>query len=68
MGGESCLGKSPRRNYARIGWSGSQLRIKCRLKLAQINPFVEPVFLKTEMLGALGVFGAVNQSQVVRFV
>ena len=39
-----------------------------RQKLAQTNPFVEPVFLKTEIPGALGVFGAVNQSPVVRFV
>ena len=39
-----------------------------RQKLAQTNPFVEPVFLKTEIPGALGVFGAVNQSRVVRFV
>jgi len=39
-----------------------------RQKLAQTNPFVEPVFLKTEIPGALGVFGAVNQSRVVQFV
>jgi hypothetical protein len=39
-----------------------------RQKLAQTNPFVAPVFLKTEIPGALGVFGAVNESQLVRFV
>jgi hypothetical protein len=38
-----------------------------RQKLALTNPFVEPVFLKTEIPGAIGVFGAVNQSAPVSF-
>ena len=38
-----------------------------RQKLALTNPFVEPVFLKTEIPGAIGVFGAVNQSVPVSF-
>ena len=38
-----------------------------RQKLALINPFVEPVFLTTEIPGAIGVFGAVNQSPPVPF-
>lgn len=38
-----------------------------RQKLALINPFVEPVFLKTEIPGAIGVFGAVNHSAGVAF-
>ena len=38
-----------------------------RQKLALTNPFVEPVFLKTEIPGAIGVFGALNQSAPVSF-
>jgi hypothetical protein len=39
-----------------------------RQKLAQFNPFVEPVFLKTKIAGCLGVFGAVNVSDPALFV
>ena len=38
-----------------------------RQKLALPTPFVEPMFLKTEIPGAIGVFGAVNQSAPVLF-
>ena len=41
-----------------------------RQKLAQFNPFVEPVFLKAGQFGskAIGVFGAYINSDSVRFV
>ncbi len=35
---------------------------------ANINPFTEPVFLYTNIEGAIGVFGAVNLSDPVRFI
>ncbi|GAB2798025.1 hypothetical protein GCM10027275_49420 [Rhabdobacter roseus] len=40
-----------------------------RQKLAQFNPFVEPVFLKpTQFSNAIGVFGAIAVSDSVRFM
>ena len=41
-----------------------------RQKLAQLNPFVEPVFVKSGQFGdaAIGYFGALMRSQSVRFV
>lgn len=35
---------------------------------ANINPFVEPVFLNSNVEGAIGIFGAVARSVPVRFV
>ena len=35
---------------------------------ANINPFIEPVFLESNIDGAIGVFGAVNRSDAVHFV
>ena len=37
-------------------------------KLAQYNPFIEPVFLKTKIDGCLGVFGSIVTSDSVLFV
>ncbi len=37
-------------------------------KLAQLNPFVEPVFLKTQIEGCMGVFGSAVLSDSVLFV
>lgn len=37
-------------------------------KLAQLNPFVEPVFLKTKIEGCIGVFGSAVVSDSVLFV
>ncbi|MBA3665884.1 MAG: DUF4249 domain-containing protein [Bacteroidetes bacterium] len=37
-------------------------------KLAQLNPFVEPVFLKTKIEGCIGVFGSAVISDSVKFV
>jgi len=39
-----------------------------RQREANINPFIEPVFLKSQIEGAVGVFGAVNRSVPVPFV
>lgn len=39
-----------------------------RQKLATYNPFVEPVFLKTQIAGCIGVFGSLNISEPVEFV
>ena len=39
-----------------------------RQREANINPFIEPVFLKSQIEGAIGVFGAVNRSPAVPFV
>jgi hypothetical protein len=39
-----------------------------RQKLATYNPFVEPVFLKTQIAGCIGVFGSLNISEPVDFV
>jgi len=39
-----------------------------RQREANINPFIEPVFLKTQIEGAVGVFGAINRSAPVDFV
>lgn len=39
-----------------------------RQKLATYNPFVEPVFLKTNIPGCLGVFGHYARSEPVPFV
>lgn len=37
-------------------------------KLAQFNPFIEPVFLKTKIAGCIGVFGSAVVSDSVLFV
>lgn len=37
-------------------------------KLAQLNPFVEPVFLKTKIEGCIGVFGSAVVSDSVLFI
>jgi hypothetical protein len=37
-------------------------------KLAQLNPFVEPVYLKTKIEGCIGVFGSAVISDSVLFV
>jgi hypothetical protein len=37
-------------------------------KLAQLNPFVEPVFLKTKIEGCIGVFGSAVVSDSLLFV
>ncbi|MBA2612689.1 MAG: DUF4249 family protein [Bacteroidetes bacterium] len=37
-------------------------------KLAQFNPFIEPVFLKTKIDGCIGVFGSIVVSDSVLFV
>jgi len=37
-------------------------------KLAQLNPFVEPVFIKTKIEGCIGVFGSQVPSDSVLFV
>ncbi len=37
-------------------------------KLAQLNPFVEPVFLKTKIDGCIGVFGSAVVSDSVLFI
>ncbi len=39
-----------------------------RQREANINPFFEPVFLKTQIAGAVGVFGAINRSPPVHYV
>lgn len=39
-----------------------------RQREANINPFIEPVFLKTQIEGAVGVFGAINRSEPVHYV
>jgi hypothetical protein len=39
-----------------------------RQKLATYNPFVEPVFLKTQIAGCIGVFGSMNISEPIDFV
>ena len=39
-----------------------------RQKLATFNPFVEPVFLKSQIAGCIGVFGSLNISEPVDFV
>ncbi len=39
-----------------------------RQREANINPFIEPVFLKTQIPGAIGVFGAINRSLPVHYV
>ncbi len=39
-----------------------------RQREANINPFVEPVFLQSNIEGAIGVFGAANSAPPVRFV
>lgn len=39
-----------------------------RQKLATYNPFVEPVFLKSQIVGCIGVFGSLNISNPVDFV
>ena len=38
-----------------------------RQKLATLNPFVEPVFLKSQILGCIGVFGSLNISDPFDF-
>lgn len=38
-----------------------------RQKLATYNPFVEPVFLKSQIVGCIGVFGSMNISDPVDF-
>lgn len=37
-------------------------------KLAQLNPFVEPVFLKTKIVGCIGVFGSAVVSDSLLFI
>jgi hypothetical protein len=37
-------------------------------KLAQYNPFIEPVFLKTKIDGCLGIFGSIVTSDSVQFI
>lgn len=39
-----------------------------RQKLATSNPFIEPVFLKTNILGCMGVFGHYVRSEPVPFI
>jgi Domain of unknown function (DUF4249) len=39
-----------------------------RQKLSSYNPFVEPVFLKTQILGCIGVFGNISVSEPLDFV
>lgn len=39
-----------------------------RQREANINPFIEPVFLKNQIEGAVGVFGAINRSEPVSYV
>ncbi len=39
-----------------------------RQKLSQLNPFVEPVFLKTKIDGCIGVFGSAVVSDSVLFI
>ena len=39
-----------------------------RQREANINPFIEPVFLDSKIDGALGIFGAMNRSPGVEFV
>lgn len=39
-----------------------------RQKLATYNPFVEPVFLKSQIAGCIGVFGSLNISEPIEFV
>jgi Domain of unknown function (DUF4249) len=39
-----------------------------RQKLSSYNPFVEPVFLKTQIPGCIGVFGNINVSEPLDFV
>jgi Domain of unknown function (DUF4249) len=38
-----------------------------RQKLATFNPFVEPVFLKSQIAGCIGVFGCLNISEPIDF-
>ena len=39
-----------------------------RQRESNINPFIEPVFVETEIEGAIGVFGAMKRSDPVQFV
>jgi len=37
-------------------------------KNAKINPFIEPVFINSNIPGAFGIFGACNYSEAVKFI
>jgi len=39
-----------------------------RQREANVNPFIEPVFLSSQIDGLIGVFGAINRSEPVEFV
>lgn len=39
-----------------------------RQREANINPFIEPVFLDSNIEGAIGVFGAINRSEGIDFL
>ncbi len=39
-----------------------------RQKSAKINPFIEPVFITSNIPGAFGIFGACNYSRPVKFI
>lgn len=39
-----------------------------RQREANVNPFIEPVFLSSSIDGLIGVFGAMNRSPVVEFI
>ncbi len=38
-----------------------------RQKSAKVNPFIEPVFINSNIAGAFGIFGASNDSRPIRF-
>jgi hypothetical protein len=39
-----------------------------RQKTSKVNPFIEPVFIHSNIPGAFGIFGACNYSKAVKFV